>query len=125
MFYDFANDYINRTFKSEHVKNTALVLFNYMHNRVNYTIADTDIDYERAIETLVTVHDIAVFNCATDSDIVNIVDMYNQICNYYDSSKYRVLYHNNSMILCTETEYTKYVTDEIHNMCDVKAEYVF
>lgn len=122
MFYDFANDYIDRTFKNEHVKSTALVLFNYMHNVLH---DKSRFDRDRAISTLNTVHDIATFNNATDSDIVNIVDMYNQICNYYDSSKYRVLFHYDTMILCTETEYTKYVTDEIHNMTDVEADYVF
>ena len=124
MLYDYVNDYIDRTFKNEHIKNTALVLFNYMQNILH---DKSCLDITRAIRTLETVHDIAVFNSATNDDIRNIVDMYNTITDFYDSSNYRVLYHSEleTIVLVKERQYTRYVTDEIHDIREVVIEHVF
>ena len=124
MLYEYVNDYIDRTFKNEHIKNTALVLFNYMQNVLH---DKSCIDIIRAIRTLETVHDIAVFNSATNNDIQNIVDMYNTITDFYDSSNYRVLYHSEleTIVLVKERQYTRYVTDEIHDIREVAIEHVF
>ena len=124
MLYEYVNDYIDRTFKNEHIKNTALVLFNYMQNVLH---DKSCLDITRAIRTLENVHDIAVFNSATDDDIRNIVDMYNTITDFYDSSNYRVLYHSEleTIVLVKERQYTRYVTDEIHDIREVAIEHVF
>lgn len=121
MLYEYVNDYIDRTFKNEHAKNTALVLFNYMQN-VLYD--KSRFDKNRAIHTLETVHDIAVFNNVNTDDLLNIIAIYNTITDFYDSSDYRVLV-SDTMILVTEKQYTKYITDEIHNVTDVEVEYTF
>ena len=124
MLYEYVNDYIDRTFKNEHIKNTALVLFNYMQNVLH---DKSCLDITRAIRTLENVHDIAVFNSATDDDIRNIVDMYNTITDFYDSSNYRVLYHSEleTIVLVKERQYTRYVTDEIHDIREIAIEHVF
>lgn len=121
MFYDIINDYIERTFTDEHVKHTALVMFNFMHKELNYRSC---YDIQRAIRVINIVHDVIAVNVNTADDMINIIDMYNQICNFYDSSDYRVLF-SDTMILVTESEYTKYVTDEIHDVEDCKVEYAF
>ena len=123
MLYEYVNDYIDRTFKNEHIKNTALVLFNYMHN-VLHDKSRFDFDRDRAIRTLETIHDIAVFNNVDANDLLNIIDMYNVITNFYDSSDYRVLV-NDTMLLVSEAEYAKYTTDDIHDIEDVEVEYTF
>ena len=124
MLYEYVNDYIDRAFKNEHIKNTALVLFNYMQNELH---DKSVLDITRAIRTIETVHDIAVFNSATNDDIQNIVDMYNTITDFYDSSNYRVLYHSEleTIVLVKERQYTRYVTDEIHDIREVVIEHVF
>ena len=120
---EFFNDYIDRTF-TEHAKNIAIVLFNYMHNVLH---DKSRFDRDRAIRTLETIHDIAVFNNVNINDLLNIIDMYNVITNFYDSSNYRVLYHSEleTIVLVKERQYTRYVTDEIHDIEDVEVEYTF
>lgn len=117
---EFFDDYIERTF-TEHAKNIAIVLFNYMQAVLSNKSC---FERYRAIRVLETVHDIAVFNNVDTNDLLNIIDMYNVITNFYESSNYRVLV-NDTMLLVSEDEYTKYVTDEIHDIEDVKVEYTF
>lgn len=117
---EFFDDYIERTF-TEHARNIAIVLFNYMQA----VLSDKSyFDRDRAIRTLETVHDIAVFNNVDTNDLLNIIAIYNTITDFYDSSDYRVLV-SDTMILVTEKQYTKYITDEIHNVTDVEVEYTF
>ena len=117
---EFFNDYIDRTF-TEHAKNIAIVLFNYMQNVLH---DKSHFDRDRAIRTLETIHDIAVFNNVDTNNLINIIDMYNVITNFYDSSNYRVLV-NDTMLLVSEAEYAKYTIDEIHDITDVEVEYTF
>ena len=117
---EFFDDYIDRTF-TEHAKNIAIVLFNYMQAVLSNKSC---FDRDRAIRVIETVHDIAVFNNVDTNNLLNIIDMYNVITNFYDSSDYRVLV-NDTMLLVSEAEYAKYTTDDIHDIEDVEVEYTF
>ena len=117
---EFFDDYIDRTF-TEHARNIAIVLFNYMQNVLH---DKSCFDRDRAIRTLETVHDIAVFNNVEANDLLNIIDMYNVITNFYDSSNYRVLV-SDTMLLVSEAEYARYTLDDIHDIEDVEIEYTF
>ena len=124
MLYEYMNDYIDyidRAFKNEHAKNIAIVLFNYMQNVLH---DKSRFDKDRAVHILETVHDIAVFNNVDTDDLLNIIDMYNVITNFYDSSNYRVLV-SDTMLLVSENEYTRYTIADIHDIEDVKVEYTF
>lgn len=117
---EFFDDYIDRTF-TEHARNIAIMLFNYMQNILSNKSC---FDRDRAIRTLETVHDIAVFNNVEANDLLNIIDMYNVITNFYDSSNYRVLV-SDTMLLVLEAEYARYTLDDIHDIEDVEVEYTF
>lgn len=116
---EFFDDYIERTF-TEHAS-IAIVLFNYMQAVLSNK---SYFDRDRAIRVIETAHDIAVFNNIDTNDLLNIIDMYNVITNFYDSSNYRVLV-SDTMLLVSEDEYTRYTVDEIHNIEDVEVEYTF
>ena len=92
-------------------------MHNVLHDKSRF-------DRDRAIRTLETIHDIAVFNNVNINDLLNIIDMYNVITNFYDSSDYRVLV-NDTMLLVSEAEYTRYTIDDIHDIEDVEVEYTF
>lgn len=116
------DDYIEKAFNDEYTKDIAIAMFNYMHNELS--IKENN-DIKHVYNLLSTVHDIVTININTIENAITIIALFNAIVDFYDSSKYRVLVNSDIMILTDENEYTKYITDEIHDITDVKAYLVF
>lgn len=117
----FVNRLLETTYKDSYDEFAIMSMFNYISYRLNNK---TQFDIERTTEIAHTLTDIAIANTFSRNALIDLYNIFNAVADETENTDYRILYNANSIdrfTIVDETDYALYVTDSVHDICDLKS----
>ena len=104
---------------------TLLSMFNYLQYELMFY---SRTDRERARQLAITLSTYARANSYNALVFESLITIYNIIVEHYNTSEYRLLIANTDeydVRVVDDTSYELYITDSVHDICDIQTESVF
>lgn len=104
---------------------TLLAMNNYLQYELMFYSQD---DKARTKQLALTLSTFAKANIYNANVFESLITIYNTILDYYVTSEYRLLIADSTTYdirIVDDVSYMLYITDPVHDICDIKTEYVF
>lgn len=102
------------------IRVTMLSMFNYLqYELMFYSVKDNE-RVQRVVNVLATY---CRANNYTMHDITNLCTIFNLIADTTQTTHYRLIaseMHSDKIIVVDETDYVLYITDSVHDICDIE-----